>query len=129
MNVALLIPVLSDKDAVGTDVLAMRSLLEGQGHRVRIYCESSQSKTEKTYPASDVLGFAGRPGDLIIYHFSVGWPRAIQLLARARSLQYVVTLAPQRLLQRRAVKRGGMAIRVQSHRCITHPTAPASGCP
>jgi glycosyltransferase involved in cell wall biosynthesis len=89
MNVALLIPVLSDKDAVGTDVLAMRSLLEGQGHRVRIYCESSQSKTEKTYPASDVLGFAGRPGDLIIYHFSVGWPRAIQLLARARSRRVV----------------------------------------
>ncbi len=84
MKAAILIPVLTDNDAVGNDARTMQRLLREAGTDARIYCEASHARDCKAYPASAALEFASGPDDLLIYHFSVGWPRALDLLAQAR---------------------------------------------
>lgn len=89
MNAAILIPVLSNHDAVGNDARTMQRLLRESGIDARIYCDASHARDCKTYSANEVLDFANGPDDLLIYHFSVGWPRALDLLARARCKRVV----------------------------------------
>ncbi len=89
MKAAILLPVLAGRDAVGNDALAMARLLRAHGIETRLYCDTAVGVEEPTWPAAELLAYAGGPGDLIIYHFSVGWPRALDLLRRARGYRVV----------------------------------------
>ena len=89
MKAAILLPVLAGKDAVGNDALAMVQLLRERGVDTRVFCETATGVSEPTQPAEDALAFAGGPGDLLIYHFSVGWPLALDILRRARGFRVV----------------------------------------
>lgn len=89
MRAAILIPVLTSKDAVGADALAMASILEDLGIETRVFCQSASGVERKTYPANQLPQFAGGPRDLVIYHFSTGWPAAIELLGRCRGYRIV----------------------------------------
>lgn len=89
MNAAILLPVLAGKDAVGNDALAMAALLRERGIDARVFCDVAVNVAETTYRAEELLDFAGGPGDLVIYHFSTGWPVAISLLKKARGFRIV----------------------------------------
>lgn len=89
MKAAILIPVLTSKDAVGADAMAMAQILDDLGVETRIFCQSSMGIQRKTWPAEDLLAFAGGPNDLVIYHFSTAWPVAIDLLQRCRGYRVV----------------------------------------
>ncbi|MEO7062359.1 MAG: glycosyltransferase [Dokdonella sp.] len=89
MKAAILLPVLAARDAVGNDALAMARLLRERGVDTRLFCETALGVGEPTQPAEDALAFAGAPGDLLIYHFSVGWPLALDILRRARGFRVV----------------------------------------
>jgi glycosyltransferase involved in cell wall biosynthesis len=89
MKAAILLPVLATRDAVGNDALAMARLLRERGVDVSLFCETASGVDEPTQPAQDALAFAGGPGDLLIYHFSVGWPLALDILRRARGFRVV----------------------------------------
>ncbi len=89
MNVGILIPVLTSKDAVGADALAMASILEDLGYETRIFCLSSSGVERKTWPAEELTSFAGGPDDLVIYHFSTGWPAAVAIMKRCRGFRIV----------------------------------------
>lgn len=89
MKVAILIPVLTSKDAVGADALAMAAILDELGFETRIFCNSTTGVRRKTWPAEDLPAFAGGPNDLVIYHFSTGWPAAVELLKRCRGYRVV----------------------------------------
>jgi glycosyltransferase involved in cell wall biosynthesis len=89
MKAAILTPVIAGADAVSNDVLAMARVLRERGLDARIFCNIAVGIAEKTWPLDDVLAFAGGPGDLLIYHFSVGWPQAIEVLRRARGFRVV----------------------------------------
>lgn len=89
MNAAILLPVLAARDAVGHDALAMARLLRERGIDARLFCETAVGLGEPTQPAEEALAFAGSPGDLLIYHFSVGWPLALEILRRARGFRVV----------------------------------------
>ncbi len=89
MKAAILIPVLTSKDAVGADALAMAAILDDLGIDVRIFCNSSSGVERKTWPAEKLHAFAGGPNDLVIYHFSTGWPDAVNLLKRCRGYRIV----------------------------------------
>jgi glycosyltransferase involved in cell wall biosynthesis len=89
MKAAILIPVLTSKDAVGADALAMAQILDELGIETRIFCLSSSGIQRKTWPAEEMPTFAGGPKDLVIYHFSTGWPLAIELLKRCRGYRIV----------------------------------------
>jgi glycosyltransferase involved in cell wall biosynthesis len=89
MKAAILIPVLTSKDAVGADALAMAQILDELGIETRIFCLSTSGIQRKTWPAEEMPTFAGGPRDLVIYHFSTGWPLAIDLLKRCRGYRIV----------------------------------------
>ena len=89
MNAAILLPVLARHDAVGNDAKAMAALLREHGIPTRIFCGMSVDPDTETHPDSELLDFAGGPDGLVIYHFSVGWPVAIDILRKARGRRIV----------------------------------------
>jgi len=89
VKAALLLPVFASRDAIGTDVLGMFECLRAQGIETRIFCEGTDAVESRTYPVSNLLAFAGGPDDLIIYHYSIGWPLAIDILRGARGFRVV----------------------------------------
>lgn len=89
MKAAILLPVLARHDAVGNDALAMARMLRERGIDTRMFCDAAIGVDEPTAAPADLLGFAGGPRDIVIYHFSVGWPVALDILARARGFRVV----------------------------------------
>lgn len=89
MKAAILLPTLAARDAVGNDALAMACLLREQGIDTRIFCDVAVGVDEPTWRPAQLLAFAGGPRDLLIYHFSVGCPSALDILKRARGFRVV----------------------------------------
>jgi glycosyltransferase involved in cell wall biosynthesis len=89
VKAAILLPSLAGRDAVGNDALAMARLLRARGIETRLYCEHASGVDERTWPAAELPDFAGGPRDLVIYHFSVGWPIALDVLRRVRGYRVV----------------------------------------
>mgnify|MGYP003593528713 CR=1 FL=1 len=89
MKVALLAPVLSARDAVGNDVLAMAAALREDGHAVRLYAEHATGLAEEVYAPSGLPDWLRDGADLVIYHCSIGWPRCVELLTRLRCRRVV----------------------------------------
>lgn len=89
MKAAILVPVVTSRDAVGADVMAMRRILEDLGVDVRVFCLSATGVECKTWPIERLVEFAGGPNDLVIYHFSTGWPAAVDVLRRCRGYRVV----------------------------------------
>ena len=80
MKIGVLVPVLSDKDAVGTDALEMAAALEKLGHTVRVFAQTTIGKVGRTAKPAALAEFCTSADDLAIYHFSFGWPHALPLL-------------------------------------------------
>jgi len=89
MKIALLAPVLSARDAVGTDVLDMAAVLRHAGHEVRVYAEHADGIVEGVFAPAGLPAWASGAGDLVIYHCSIGWPRAQEILQRLRCRRFV----------------------------------------
>jgi glycosyltransferase involved in cell wall biosynthesis len=89
MNVGILVPVLSDRDAVGTDVLEMARALEALGHTVRIFTPTTVGNVGKTSKPAALASFVASPGDLVVYHFSIGWAHALDILRSLRCRRIV----------------------------------------
>lgn len=89
MKVAILIPVLGSRDAVGADALTMARELADQGIEARIFCQSSIDLDTKTYSPDKMSSFATSSDDVVIYHFSTGWPKGRELLARSPARRIV----------------------------------------
>ena len=73
MKAAILIPNIASRDEdaehrhrVGADRVAA-------GIETRIFCDAAGDIGERTYPAERLPSFAGGSGDLVIYHYSMGW--------------------------------------------------------
>ena len=80
MKIALLAPSLTAHDAVGTDVLEMAASLRTAGHDVRLYADHSQGISESVHAPASLERWVGAR-DLVIYHYSIGWPRVEAQLA------------------------------------------------
>lgn len=89
MNIGVLVPVLSEKDAVGTDALEMASAFERLGHRVRVFAQTTIGSVGKTSRPTALAEFVAAPHDLVVYHFSFGWPAAVPLLRSLRCRRVV----------------------------------------
>src|SRR5690606_23007021 len=89
MKAAVLLPSLAGRDAVGNDTLAMVGLLRERGVETRVFCEHVHGVSETTHAPQTLPDFAGGPDDLVLYHFSTGWPLALDLLARVRGRRVV----------------------------------------
>jgi len=89
MNIGILVPVLSDRDAVGTDALEMAAALERLGHNVRVFAQTTIGRVGKTSKPAALAGFVAASDDLVIYHFSYGWSPALDILRPLRCRRIV----------------------------------------
>lgn len=89
MKLALLAPVLSARDAVGSDVLAMAAALRARGVDVRLYADHATGIDDAVHTPHGLPAWLSGADDVLVYHYSIGWPRAADLLARVRGRRYI----------------------------------------
>jgi glycosyltransferase involved in cell wall biosynthesis len=80
MRIAVLSPSLTTADAVSNDVIGMYEVLKKRRHDVRIYSETQALNDYKVHPVSKLRSFLTGADDVLIYHYSVGWAKGLELL-------------------------------------------------
>jgi glycosyltransferase involved in cell wall biosynthesis len=83
-RVGILSPSLTTADAVSNDALGMYDVLTRQGHEVRLFCESHSLKHPGLSDIAPLGKFLKEPNDILLYHYSRGWDRGLQLLRELR---------------------------------------------
>ncbi len=79
-RIALLTPLLTTADAISNDLYGMQAVLKEHGHDARHFANESMTKDVDVLPAGKVKEFLKSPGDLLIYHYSMGWNFGLKLL-------------------------------------------------
>lgn len=83
MRIAILVAVLGERDAVGTDAREMAAALRRHGHDARLFASASQGDGEPAEPLEALADVIADPRAVLVYHFAFGWPPGIDLLRRA----------------------------------------------
>jgi glycosyltransferase involved in cell wall biosynthesis len=89
MKVAMLVPGLSPHDAVSNDVRQMAAVLRTDGHEVGLFAPHSRGIDDTVRAPDEVEAWLQSPDDLLIYHYCVGWPFALDLLRRVHARRIV----------------------------------------
>jgi glycosyltransferase involved in cell wall biosynthesis len=88
-RIALLAPLLTPGDAITNDILGMYAALEKSGSEVRIYAAETDLKEPKVRHVSKINSFLRESSDILIYHYSIGWEPALELLRKKRCRRVV----------------------------------------
>lgn len=88
MRIGILVAVLGERDAVGTDVREMAAALQRLGHHARMFASASHG-VPAAEPLAAMEELLRDPDAVLIYHFAFGWPPAIDFLRRARCRRIV----------------------------------------
>lgn len=83
-RVAILSPSLATADAVSNDALGMFDVLERHGYDVRLFCESHSLRHSGIAELARIEKFLKGPADILLYHYSKGWDRGLQLIKELR---------------------------------------------
>jgi glycosyltransferase involved in cell wall biosynthesis len=86
---ALLVPCLTDADAVSNDVLGMYQVLEAKGYDVCIYAFYWNISGPRIRHFTKIDRFIEDPAALLIYHHSTGWGEALQIVSQAKCRRVV----------------------------------------
>jgi glycosyltransferase involved in cell wall biosynthesis len=89
MRIAMLVPGLSPHDAVSNDVRQMAAVLRADGHEVGLFAPHSRGIDEIVRAPDEVEAWLHSRGDLLIYHYCVGWTFALDLLRRVRARRII----------------------------------------
>ncbi len=89
VKVAILVAVLGERDAVGTDAREMAAALARLGHEVRLFAGAAQGGVPAAEPLDALAEVADDPQAILIYHFAFGWPPGVEILRRARCRRIV----------------------------------------
>ena len=90
MKIAMLVAVLGERDAVGTDVREMAARLTRLGHEVRLFATVTHSGGDARRSRSRRSRHSiADPQAILIYHFAFGWAPGVELLRRARCRRVV----------------------------------------
>lgn len=84
----ILLRTLVAGDAVGTDALVMRDALASEGHEAYIYAEGVGPGVGGIRSAEELVK-AAASGDTVIYHFSIGWDRGLEILRNVKARRIV----------------------------------------
>lgn len=79
-RIAILSPSLTTADAVSNDVMGEFDVLTGQGHEVRLFCETHSLNHPQLYDVAHLGKFLKHSDDILIYHFSRGWSPGLDLI-------------------------------------------------
>lgn len=85
MKIAILVAVLGERDAIGTDAREMAAALTRRGHDVRLFATAGTG-AESLAALDDVIA---DPRAVLVYHFAFGWPPGVDVLRRARCRRVV----------------------------------------
>lgn len=85
MKIAILVAVLGERDAVGTDAREMAAALARRGHDVRLFATAGAGAE----PLDAIDEVVVDPRAVLIYHFAFGWPPGVDVLRRARCRRVV----------------------------------------
>lgn len=88
MRIAILVAILGERDAIGTDVREMGAALARLGHDVRLFASTSQG-AGTAEPLEALDAWLDDPQAVLIYHFAFGWPPGLEILRRARCRRVV----------------------------------------
>jgi glycosyltransferase involved in cell wall biosynthesis len=83
-RIALLTPSLAPGDAITNDILGMHRALEQSGYESRIYAAASPFNKPKVWPVSKINSFLKKSSDILLYHYSMGWEPALELLRKKK---------------------------------------------
>ena len=89
MKVAILVAVLGERDAIGTDAREMAAALVRRGHDARLFATATQGAGAAAEPLEALSAFIDDPQAVLIYHFAFGWPPGVEILRRARCRRIV----------------------------------------
>jgi len=79
-RIAIVTPSITTGDAVSNDVLGMYDALTRSGQEVRLFAEGWTLQRPAVSPFTKVNGFLKKSADVLIYHYSRGWPPGLDLL-------------------------------------------------
>jgi glycosyltransferase involved in cell wall biosynthesis len=79
-RIAILTRTITTANAVSNDLLGMYEVLQRRGHDVRVYADEWTHPTLRVRHAMRVGDFLQDSEDILIYHYSIGWPLALELL-------------------------------------------------
>ena len=79
-RIAILTSDLVTRDAIGNDVRGMYDALIRRGYEARMYAESWTFDDPKVWPVAEIKDFLRDSGDLLIYHYSIGWASGLDLI-------------------------------------------------
>lgn len=88
-HAAIVTPHITTGAAVSSDVLGMRSVLERAGQDVCLFADSSDLPDANVQPINRISDFLANTDDILIYHHSIGWDPAIDLLKGTRCRRVV----------------------------------------
>lgn len=89
MKVALLAPVIIGRDAIGADIQEMAKILRDSGCEVRLYAGLPSAAYEEVRPYEEIPAWLTDQDDVLLYHHSIGWSPAEDLLKRLRCRRIV----------------------------------------
>jgi glycosyltransferase involved in cell wall biosynthesis len=81
-RVGLIIPTLTNGDAVGNDALGMAEILRQRGDTVTFFVTTTTLDEEDTQDIDDIGEIMNRPDDVLIYHHSIGFDRGVKAIER-----------------------------------------------
>lgn len=89
MRIAVLVPALGERDAIGTDAVEMSAALGRLGHEARLFAAMTTGCVPTVAPLDAIEAFLDSPASVLIYHFAFGWPPGIDILSRVRCRRVV----------------------------------------
>jgi glycosyltransferase involved in cell wall biosynthesis len=87
LRIAVVVPVLGERDAVATDARGMVAALSRQGHDVALFASGPVGGDAR--PLSELATISRDPAAVLIYHFGFGWPPGVDILRAARCRRIV----------------------------------------
>ncbi|WGV25484.1 glycosyltransferase family 4 protein [Halotia branconii] len=90
INIAILTPCIVEGDAVSNDVVGMYNCLKKHGYNVQIFADNwHASNTNNIKYFSQVKSFIKQKKDILIYHYSVGWDIALEIINEINCVKVV----------------------------------------
>jgi glycosyltransferase involved in cell wall biosynthesis len=86
-RIAIVVPVLGERDAVGTDARGMAAAMARQGHEVGLF--TSAPAQPGVQSLDGLPAFCADPESVLVYHFAFGWPPGVEILRKARCRRVV----------------------------------------
>jgi glycosyltransferase involved in cell wall biosynthesis len=88
-KIALLAPLLTPGDAITNDILGMYQALEKRDADVRIYAAETELSKPRVWHVSKINSFLKHSSDILVYHYSIGWDPALELLRKKKCRRVV----------------------------------------